>query len=327
MIDNPLLIIASGGGHTGFARAIAEYLPFKPDFVIPEDDQFSKDMLLDYARKLYYVKKGKDPGQGNITLMRNFLKIIIESGKIPKYLATIATGSNHSLIPAMLQKIKGSTLYVTESQDRIITRGKTVSVLSKFSRRVFLHWNEQKGLYDNGVVVGPIVEKPKYKSENKGYILVTTGSMGFKKLFDSLLNLRGNYKFVIQTGKVDPTPYIEKKPDWSLFSFDKDIERYIANAELVITHQGKTAMESVVMYGKPTIIVYNKDWKSATTKQDTILYAKILGATFLDDPSTWDSIKVLEDNIQNVRKPKQFEIGTPKLIDIILSELAEFLRE
>ncbi|MEM3352383.1 MAG: polysaccharide biosynthesis protein, partial [Saccharolobus sp.] len=47
-----ILIIASGGGHTGFARAIAEYLPEKVDFVIPENDEYSKLMLMKYANKI-----------------------------------------------------------------------------------------------------------------------------------------------------------------------------------------------------------------------------------------------------------------------------------
>ncbi len=46
-----LLVIASGGGHTGFARAVAEYMPFKVDFVIPEGDLNSRNLLSPYAEK------------------------------------------------------------------------------------------------------------------------------------------------------------------------------------------------------------------------------------------------------------------------------------
>lgn len=319
MQNNDVLIIASGGGHTGFARAIAEYLPFKVDFVIPEGDKSSEELLKPFANKFYYVKKGKEPDQSNLTLLLNLPKILLESLKIGKYRVVIATGSNHSLFPALALKMKGSKLFAIESQDRIVTKGKTVEILSRFSQNVFLHWEEQKRLYPKkGLVVGPIVGKPKYESRDDGFILVTTGTMGFKRLFDAIVSL-GLKEVVLQTGKVDPRPYIEK--GFKAFSFDPDIEKYISRASLVITHQGKTAMEAVVMYRKPTIIVYNNDWKYAATKEDSKRYAEILGATFLDDPSEWSSVKVLEEAIKNAKPPKDHDIGTPKLVKRVLEEL------
>ncbi|BFH74125.1 glycosyltransferase [Sulfurisphaera javensis] len=316
-----LLIIASGGGHTGFGRAIAEYLPFKPDFVIPEGDRNSESMIKDYARKIYYVKKGKEPNEGNFQLVKNLIKIIKQSSKIEKYKVVIATGSNHSLFPSFVQFIKGAKIYGIESQDRIITRGKAIQLISYFGKGVFLHWKEQLKLYPNkGIVVGPIVEKPKYNTEKGEYILVTTGSQGFKRLFDVLVRLDLE-NVVVQTGKINPEEYQKKKPNWKFFSFDPDLEKWIAKARIIITHQGKTAMESVVMYKKPTIIVYNKDWIYAATKEDSRLYANILGAKFLDDPSTWENEEVLINAIDKVSEPKDFEIGTKKLVDIILNEL------
>ncbi|QIW24028.1 polysaccharide biosynthesis protein [Sulfolobus sp. S-194] len=316
-----LLIIASGGGHTGFGRAIAEYLPFKPDFVIPENDKNSEEMIKNLARKIYYVKKGKEPNEGNIQFLKNIFKILSQSGKIEKYRVVIATGSNHSIIPSFVQYLKRARIYGIESQDRIVTRGKAIRLISYFSKGIFLHWKEQKKLYPKkGIVVGPIVEKPKYKAENGDYILVTTGSQGFKELFNRLINLDLE-NVVVQTGKIDPNIYKDKKPNWKFFSFDPDIEKWIAKAKLIITHQGKTAMEAVVMYKKPSIIVYNKSWIYAATKEDSRLYAEILGATFLDDPSTWDSDEVLLKAIEKANKPKDYEIGTQKLVDLILSEL------
>ena len=316
-----LLIIASGGGHTGFGRAIAQYLPFKPDFVIPEGDKNSEEMIKDLARKIYYVKKGKEPNESNLEIIKNLFKILIESGKISKYKVVIATGSNHSLFPSFIQFLKGAKVFGIESQDRLITRGKAIQIISYFSKGIFLHWGEQKKLYPKkGIVTGPIVEKPKYQREDGDYVLVTTGTQGFKRLFDILVNTNFD-KVVIQTGKIDYNQYQKKKPNWKFFSFDPDLERWISKARIVITHQGKTAMESVVMYRKPTIIVYNKDWIYAATKEDSKLYAKVLGATFLDDPSTWESDETILEAIEKVSEPKSFEIGTKKLADIILNEL------
>jgi UDP-N-acetylglucosamine:LPS N-acetylglucosamine transferase len=307
-----LLIVASGGGHTGFARAIAEYLPFKADFVVPRGDSWSMEVLKDYASNVYEVMKGRGPKDGMSVLLRNSIKSFRDSFSLNKYDVVIATGSNHSLFVALSQKLKGSTIFSIESQDRIVTRGKAVSIMSKFSKNVFVHWKEQKSLYKNSYVVGPIVEKPKFSAKNEGYVLVTAGTMGFPRLFKEVSKL-DKFNFIVQTGQVDPSTVKASKA----FKFDSEMERLIAGASVVVTHQGKTAMESVVMYGKPTVIVYNSDLTKAATKEDTKLYAEILGAKFLDDPLTWKGGE-LEKALDNPNKPKNHEIGTPKLIDYIL---------
>ncbi|BDC17148.1 glycosyltransferase [Acidianus sp. HS-5] len=309
-----ILIIASGGGHTGFARAVAEYLPYKADFVIPKGDDMSKKMISPFAEKVYEVEKFRSPS-GNLSIS-SFLSSIISSAKIRKYKKVIATGSNHSIFPSFFQFIKSSRVYVIESQDRILTKGKAVSIISKYSKYVFLHWREQERLYKNGISVGPIVEKPKYDPSDDGHILVTAGSEGFERLFDVLYSLDID-NVVLQTGKV--AKRYERK-GWKVFSFDPDIEKYIASARLVITHQGKTAMESVVMYKKPTIVVYNKDWKYAATFEDSRLYAEILGATFLNDPSNWSNNDEVLKYIENPKKPKEYSPGTENLVKVVLND-------
>ncbi|WP_229569148.1 UDP-N-acetylglucosamine--N-acetylmuramyl-(pentapeptide) pyrophosphoryl-undecaprenol N-acetylglucosamine transferase [Saccharolobus caldissimus] len=311
-----ILIIASGGGHTGFARAIAQYLPQKVDFVIPTNDSMSKIMIIPYANRIYEVPKGREPGEGNLIFLKRLFSILAKSIKISKYDIVIATGSNHSIFPSFFQYLKGAKVYGIESQDRFITKGKAISIISNYAKGIFLHWEEQKKLYKKGIVVGPIVEKPKYTPRDEGYILVTAGSMGFKRLFDKVVKIKGK-KLVIQTGRIEPGIY--KGDNIKAFSFDPDIEKWIASSSLVITHQGKTAMEAVVMYNKPVIIVFNRDWVRATTFEDAKIYAKVLGATFLDDPIKWEDESILINAIENVKEPNKFSIGTPKLVEKILN--------
>ncbi|EZQ01798.1 MULTISPECIES: glycosyltransferase [Acidianus] len=300
-----LLIIASGGGHTGFARAVAQYLPIKADFVVPEGDNLSISMIKPYADKIYQVPKFRTPSKG--TSISLIWRSFISSLSLQKYKKVLATGSNHSILPSFIEFLKGAKIYVIESQDRIVTRGKAVRIISRFSSNVFLHWEEQKRLYKNGIVVGPIVEKPRYEPKDEGYILLSAGSEGFRKLFDTLYS-QGIENVVLQSGKVDPSLY----PKWKAFAYDQNLEKWIANASVVITHQGKTAMESVV-YGKPTIIVYNKEWKRAATLEDTKRYAEILGASFLESPSS----KLIE-LIKEKRKPKILVPGTQKLVEFLI---------
>ncbi|ARM76644.1 UDP-N-acetylglucosamine--N-acetylmuramyl-(pentapeptide) pyrophosphoryl-undecaprenol N-acetylglucosamine transferase [Acidianus manzaensis] len=308
-----ILIIASGGGHTGFARSIAEYLPEKVDFVIPKEDEISRKMIKEYANKIYQIEKFRSPSNG--FEFSSFLLSIFHSIEIRKYKKVIATGSNHSIFPSFFQFLKGSEIFTIESQDRIITKGKAVNIISKYSKKVFLHWDEQKHLYRNGVVVGPIVGKPKYEIKDEGFIFVTTGSEGFERLFNKINDL-GLKNVILQTGKVNP----EKYKCCNAFSFDPDIDKYLSSASIVITHQGKTAMESVVLYKKPTIIVYNKDWKNATTYEDAKNYAKILGAKFLDDPSDWVSNEEFLKALEKPVMPREYTIGTPNLVKEILND-------
>ncbi|MCG3108074.1 UDP-N-acetylglucosamine--N-acetylmuramyl-(pentapeptide) pyrophosphoryl-undecaprenol N-acetylglucosamine transferase [Metallosphaera sp. J1] len=312
-----LLIIASGGGHTGFAKAIAEYLPFKADFVIPEGDENSRKLVSPYAGKIYEVSKPRDPKGSNYSLVTKGFRALHQSISLPRYDVVVATGSNHSVIPSLFQRVKGSTLFALESQDRIVTRGKAVSVLSHFSKGVFLHWKEQSSLYRNGIVVGPILQRRKYDPVDEGYILVTAGTEGFKALFDKISNL-GLTNLIIQTGKVSPEPYAKK--GIKAFSFDPDIERLIAGASVIITHQGKTAMESAVLYGKPTILVFNRSLTRAATFEDVKLYSEIIGARFLEDPSTWDDEKLVEA-INERKKPNSHQPGTEKLVKVIMDYL------
>jgi UDP-N-acetylglucosamine--N-acetylmuramyl-(pentapeptide) pyrophosphoryl-undecaprenol N-acetylglucosamine transferase len=311
-----ILIIASGGGHTGFARAVAENINGKVDFVIPKGDEVSKKMLIQYASNFYEVEKGRGPFDNSVTSLLKFLRAMFESSKIKKYDIVLATGSNHSIFPSFFQYTRGAKVFAIESQDRIVTRGKAINIISKYSKAVFLHWQEQKNLYKNGIVVGPIVENPHYSPSDDGYILVTAGTEGFPELFEKISNL-GIKNVIMQTGKIDSSLYSNKV--LKAFNFDPNLEKYIANSSLIITHQGKTAMEAVVMYRKPTIIVYNKTLVRAATRADTQLYAKILGAMFLEDPSDWKSNDDILYFIENPRKPNYFEPGTSRLVNVMLN--------
>ncbi len=101
-----ILVIASGGGHTGYARAVAQYLPFKADFAVPKGDKWSIEVLSEYASRIFEVTKARGPKDGLGALLRNSLKSISESLSLEKYDVVIATGSNHSLFVALTTKLK-----------------------------------------------------------------------------------------------------------------------------------------------------------------------------------------------------------------------------
>lgn len=311
-----VLLIASGGGHTGFIRAVLQYLGERSDVVIPKDDVWSREMVREYAENIYEIRKPRMPGESLLYLVSGLPSAFAESFRLDRYDVTVASGSNHSIAPALVSRVKGSKLYLIESQDRFVTKGKTVSLLSPFSKRVFLHWKEQSSLYPRkGTVVGPIVEKPKYNPEDRGYVLVTTGSMGFPELVKKVVEI--DRDLVVQAGPCEEMKKL--RSDWVYFTFDPDLERWISGASVVVTHQGKTAMEAAIMYRKPVIIVYNKRWTSAAGVEDTRRYAKVLGAKFLDDPSTWRRNELI-DALEDLSPPVQINSGAPDLVKFIKTD-------
>jgi len=312
------LIVASGGGHSGFAKAVADYLPFKPDFVIPTGDSYSRKLLEPLANKIWELPKPREPLESDLHAIYKGVESLVQSSLLPKYKVILATGSNHSLLPSFFGYLKGSKVFAIESQDRIFTRGKAIRIISAFAKGVFLHWEEQRSLYKNGVVVGPILQRPRYVPKDEGYVFVTAGTEGFQRLFDVLAKLKLP-NVILQTGKVNPERY--KGLGWKVFDFDPDMEKYLANASLVITHQGKTAMEASILYNKSVIMVFNRSLVRATTFSDAKAYAEIIGATFMDDPNTWASEVELLNSINSPRRPKTHKPGTERLVQVILNNL------
>jgi len=283
-----ILLIASGGGHTGYARAISEALRdycsgVSIDAVIPKGDFWSRTLLNGLIEEFIEVSKLRHPGESYYKMIARILPAIIESFKIKRYDVVIATGSNHSLIPSLISKIKGAKIYAVETHDRFYTKGKTISLLVKLGAIPLIQWSEQRSLYSNGVVVGPITRlKPKYTPSDEGYILVIGGYEGDKELYDKLVEI-GLENIVLQTGRVNPEPYKAKMPKWRAFSFDPDIDKWIAGASIVIGHGGLTTLEAALLYRKPVVIYYNPRWRIAASVEDLKKYTELINGVFITD--------------------------------------------
>jgi len=291
------LIVASGGGHTGYANALAERLfeltkeyrdLLKIVFILPKRDRWSfmKLSLLKtlYHREVFFdeLTKPREPYESFIKLIARFPKSLYEAVKIiGKYEPDIvvSTGSNHSLVVALASLLKKTRVVNIEAIDRIATTSKTSKILHDIGVETILHWSEQKRNLPRGIVVGPIFERPRYRPRDEGYILVTTGTMGHKVLFNLLKKTRLN-NIVLQTGIIPPDEY--RVRDWIVFDFDPDIDKWIAGARLVITHQGLTAVNAALAYKKPVIIAYNPLLKKTSTLEDTKILANKINALFID---------------------------------------------
>ena len=317
-----IYLLAGGGGHTGYAVALAEALidldPSIRDsivFLVPRNDLWS---LLRIKRRLgkgfpaYMVLKPRNPNEGIYRFLLRTPRSLAESYSVIKNRGlVIGTGSNFSLYPILVARIKHlEHVFSVEAIDRIYTSSKANTLLYKYLNTIILlHWREQLKNYPRGILTGPIVEKPLYEPRDNGYILVTTGSMGHVKLLRKLMKTSLK-NIVVQTGRIDPKIVKAKKPEWIVFSYDPDIDKWIAGASIVIAHQGLTIAEAALSYNKPVVLAYNPDLPLTSGYKDSKLLAEKLNATLIN-PETIEPDELEEEILSTMNKtPPKYSLGS-----------------
>ncbi len=314
-------ITASGGGHTGYAVALAQRLYGKAEliFYIPTDDVWSRSKVSRYG-SVVEIRKARGPNEGFQKLATGIPKAFFESiGKIKNIDVFVSTGSNHSVPPALVAKLKRIPVINIESSVRFTRPSASAKYLSYISDLTVLQWEEQRRILPRGRVYGPLYEKPEYEIRDEGYILVTAGTYGFKELFDVLLKT-GLENIVLQTGRVDPRPYKEAMKKWIVFDFDPEINKWVAGASLVVTHLGKTVIDAALTYKKPTIVIPNPSWRLTAGFEDAKILAEKLGICYQE---SLEPDKLLEsiDSCRGVR-PREYRDGAEELAKEILEKFS-----
>ncbi len=311
------MILAGGGGHTGYGYALAQrlYVRAALHFLVPEGDVLSQKRLSKFGAVDFLLKP-----RGAKTPTSEFLprlaKAFAESIKKISYDydVVVSTGSNFCIPPALFAWMKGVPLVNIESSVRFTKASKTALILQLFSVITALHWEEQKKLLKKGVVVGPLLPQPEVKPWNGGYVLVTGGTLGHKQLFDVISESKLK-NVVLQTGRVDPEPYEKRHPKWRVLRFSTRFYELVAGANLVVTHFGSTALEAVV-YRKPMVMVLNPEWKRTVGRSDAEIFAEKVNAVFVWDVNLENLLKAMEA-AKRKRFPV-FEDGARNLAEAIL---------
>jgi len=184
-----------------------------------------------------------------------------------------------------------------ESSVRFSKASKTARILQPISKITALQWEEQKRLLD-GVVVGPLLPKPEVEPWGGGYILVTGGTYGHRLLFDTLAD-SNLHNIVLQTGRVDPEPYVKKHPEWKVITLTERFHELLAGAEVVVTHFGSTVLEAMV-YRKPIVLVPNPEWTRTAGIEDAEYLARKVNAALIHEMG----LETLMDAIDEVKKRK-----------------------
>ena len=315
--EKHVLMLAGGGGHTGFAYALAQRLKGRASiaFLIPEEDKLSQERLSKFGKVEHLMKpRGAKTPTGEFTY--NLARALANSMKKVKgnFDAVVSTGSNFCIPPALVAFLKGIPIVNIEGEARFIGASKTARILQPLSAITALQWSEQQKFL-KGTVVGPIFAKPEFESRNGGYVLVTGGTLGYKRLFD-VLNESSLENVVLQTGEVDPEPYRRRHPEWRVLDFSLSFHELIAGAEVVVTHQGSTPLDAAV-YKKPSVIVPNPELKRTFPRRDSEIFAKKVGATFLSDLTLESLVDAIEEAKSN--KIPVLKDGAEALAEIILN--------
>ncbi len=318
-----VLITASGGGHTGYAVALAQYLKNKTDitFIAPSQDHWTISKIEKYGEYIE-ILKGRGPRDSLYVFIPRLIRSFGQSLSKVKgdFDVLVSTGSNHSIPPAVIGKIKGVRLINIESCVRFTRASKSARILSKFSDMTVLQWEEQLDLFRDGQVVGPLYEKPSYEIRDKDYILVTGGTWGFKDLFDAI-SLAELDNVVMQTGRIDPEPYRRMHPDWTVFDFDPHLGKWIAGAYVVISHLGKTVIDASLTYRKPVVIALNPEWTRTAGYEDARILAEKTNSILVESLNK----KSIDEAIFQAKKKTLpiYKNGAEKLAQIILEDYSE----
>jgi UDP-N-acetylglucosamine--N-acetylmuramyl-(pentapeptide) pyrophosphoryl-undecaprenol N-acetylglucosamine transferase len=298
-VHGHVLILAGGGGHTGYAYALAQALHGRVSlsFLAPEGDALSERRLSKFG-KVEFLIKPRGPKTPFHRFVPRLAKALMDSVGQPfhEFDVVVSSGSNFCVPPALMAWMRGVPVVSMESPVRFSKPSKTARILQPFSAITALHWEEQKRLL-KGVVVGPILPKPEINPENRGYILVTGGTYGHRILFNAMAE-SNLHNVVLQTGPVDPTPYIKKHPEWRVLTFTERFSELLAGAELVVTHFGFTVLEAAVVYRKPVVLVPNPEWTRSVGEEDAVCLARKIDAVFVSA----SKIESLFNAIEEARK-------------------------
>jgi len=313
-----VLILAGGGGHTGYGIILAEQLHGKVDlhFLAPSNDPLSRQLAEQYGTVDDLIKP-RHPTTNFILFFFRFIYAFFQAiSKVNRsYSCVVSTGSNFCIPPSIIAWIKGIPIISIESADKLTSPSKTAKYLQIIAKLTVLQWEEQTKFL-KGDVLGPFFSQHKKEPKNDGYILITGGTYGYKELLNASIDLPYE-SVVLQVGPIDPGIYQDKRPKWYIFANIPDFKKYIYRSDVVITPPGATAMEAYSLEKSIVIITY-PDWSKAGSTTDAKLFAKKLNAPFIQTITTDNLETAIHETKQRTRV--ELKSGAILLADYILNE-------
>lgn len=317
LLSHKILILAGGGGHTGYAYALAQALHGRVEIysLVPEGDGLSERRMSKFG-KVDYLLKPRGPKTPShsfwIRMVKAFARSITRTPR--KMSAVISTGSNFCIPPALVAWFKGLPIINIESSVRFTAASKSAKILQPLSSLTALQWKEQKKILKDGVVVGPLIYEPEIEPWNGGYVLVTGGTYGHKTLFDTIKESKAT-NILLQTGRIDPQPYKQAHPEWNIVTWTERFHELLAGAEVVVTHFGSTILDALI-YRKKVVIVPNPEWTRTAGMKDAEILAKKVNAKLVSDINLENLNKAINEVMR--KNPPTLNSGAENLADKIM---------
>lgn len=297
-----VLILAGYGGHAGEAYALAQALhdQAKLSFLVPEGDTLSKAKLSRFG-KVDTLILPRDPKTPHHKFIPRLLKAFVHSFQkvSSEFDVVVSLGSNFSIPPSLVAWVKGIPVVNVENCVRFVKPSKTARILQYFSKITALQWEEQTKIL-KGSVFGPLIPKPEIKPWDGGYILVTGGTYGHKLLFDTVAE-SDLESVVLQTGKMNPLPYIKKHPEWKVITVTKDFHKLIAGASLIVTHFGSTILEAIAYKKHALLVPPYVEWTRTASLEDAKRFAEKFNYVLVSEIN-------LENLLNGIDKAKKREV-------------------
>ncbi len=271
-----ITIISGGGGHARLALGIAEVLKeLKINFnVFHTGSKLENEWFQNYEN--YPILRPTRPMERikPKELIVAYKKVLRQSKKIGRII--ISSGASLSFVVSTVGKLKGSKIINFEVPDRIRYHSQTFSLLSKISWVDIVSWREQKIKESTEVLNGVILPKPLVKPKKGKYVLISTGTTQIgantiQRIVDKVISIGEKAKVLYHgKGQIKNAEVIKE------YLHQKEVEKLIANAKLVISHPGYTAFESAINYKKPVILIVPEEYKKGPKKEDAMLLSKKL---------------------------------------------------
>lgn len=311
------LVVTGYGGHAGYAYAVARELSKRGvelEIVVPREYPHLLARFREFG-VVDAITLPRKPLEPLYKTLPKWILSLLESLRYARraYDFILATGSNFSIPPSLVQRLRGVVVYALEDF-KVSRPSKAVYTLHRLGARVFLQWPEQLKIYPDGLVVGPVYEPEIYEPRDEGYILVTTGMLGSPELVEAVLSLDYE-RVVVQLGDLDPEYYSKRKPQWVFFKYTSDIHKWLAGASVVITHTGNISMTARLAYRKPVVLVYTARHSRIHSLLDAKTLAEKINAVFLErgTPSK------LREAIERSRKlpVPELPVGAERIAEVI----------
>ena len=275
MKNNILITTGGSGGHVIPAMILYDHLSKDSNVTISTDKRGSKYLDKDnYKYNIIDTPKFNNifflPFNLILILFLTFKSfILLKNTKIEKI---ISTGGYMSLPVILAAKLLNLKIYLLEPN---LVLGRANKFFLNSCIKIFCYTEEIKKFPNNlkskMVVISPLVKEKIYKlnplsiSKDKFNILIIGGSQGAyifdKNLKNTIVNISKKFeiKIIQQTNEKNITDlkdfYYENNIENSIFSFEKNFDNIIQQADFCITRAGASTLAELSVLNIPFVAV------------------------------------------------------------------------